>query len=115
VNFADKNLFHTVGMFNVPYRRFYLPSEGNHATDFYIAFKNQSSAGFEPGTLGPMAGTTRICCSKYPWAWERISLKIIDHLGTRSKKGSSGLEAMPGALCRATVHLAVLLEQGHGR
>jgi hypothetical protein len=32
------------------------------------------------------------CCSKFSWARERISPKIIDSLDTRSQKGSPALD-----------------------
>jgi hypothetical protein len=35
------------------------------------------------------------CCSKFPWARERISPKIIENLGTRSKKVSLALPIFP--------------------
>lgn len=34
---------------------------------------------------------TQYCCSKFPWADERTSSKIIDNLGTRSHNGSPAL------------------------
>jgi hypothetical protein len=34
---------------------------------------------------------TPFCFSKFPWARERISPKIIENLGTRSQKGSPAL------------------------
>jgi hypothetical protein len=34
---------------------------------------------------------TEFCCSKFPWAREGISPKIIENLGMRSQKGSPAL------------------------
>jgi hypothetical protein len=34
---------------------------------------------------------TPFCCSKFPWARERISPKIVENLGKRSQKGSPAL------------------------
>jgi hypothetical protein len=34
---------------------------------------------------------TPFCCSKFPWARERISPKIIENLLKRSQKGSPAL------------------------
>jgi hypothetical protein len=31
--------------------------------------------------------STPFCCSKFPWARDRISPKVIDNLGKKTRKG----------------------------
>jgi hypothetical protein len=38
-----------------------------------------------------MYSKTPFCCSKFPWARERISPKITDNFGKRSVNGSPAL------------------------
>jgi hypothetical protein len=33
-----------------------------------------------------------LCCTRFPWAREIISPKVIDNLGMRSQKGSPALD-----------------------
>jgi hypothetical protein len=37
---------------------------------------------------------TPSCCSKFPWALQKVLLKIIDNLGTRSQKGNTTAVAL---------------------